>query len=188
MTQTLWRRNPHEACPSIRGGPPHIPWPGLHRGRVGGGVARSQQSPLQGNSPNDRMLRGPDCDRPKRVCAAAFPATPSPPLPRIEGSQKAFFRHGGIYRSDVVSRPKPRKPGGGVPPPVGRPPSPSPRTRRKDRALPIVHDEFRPVIPRSGYLRLSAFICGPYGFSNSANALQSSQAAEIVAPREEFGV
>jgi hypothetical protein len=38
------------------------------------------------------------------------------------------------------------------------------------------------------YLRLSAFICGPYGFSNSANALQSSQAAEIVAPREEFGV
>jgi hypothetical protein len=39
------------------------------------------------------------------------------------------------------------------------------------------------------YLRLSVFICGPYGFfANSANALQSNQAAEIVAPREEFRV
>jgi hypothetical protein len=54
-------------------------------------VARSQQSPLQGNSPNDRMLRGPDCDRPKRVCAAAFPATPSPPPPRIEGTPRRRF-------------------------------------------------------------------------------------------------
>ena len=59
-----------------RGGPPHIPWLGLHSGRVGGGVARSQPSPLQGNSPNDRMLRGPDCDRPKRVCVRCLPCDP----------------------------------------------------------------------------------------------------------------
>jgi hypothetical protein len=29
----------------------------------------------------------------------------------------------------------------------GRPPSPSPRTPRKERALLIVRDEFRPAIP-----------------------------------------
>jgi len=37
------------------------------------------------NSPNDRILRGPDCNRPKRVCADAFPAAPSPRQPGIEG-------------------------------------------------------------------------------------------------------
>ena len=44
-----------------------------------------QRRPVRGNSPNDRIPRGPDCDRPKRVCADAFPATPSPRPPRIEG-------------------------------------------------------------------------------------------------------
>ena len=34
--------------------------------------------PVQGNSPNDRILHGPDCHRYKRVCADPFPATPSP--------------------------------------------------------------------------------------------------------------
>ena len=34
-----------------------------------------------------------------------------------------FFRHGGIYRSDVIGKPKPSQPGLGAPPPVGRPPS-----------------------------------------------------------------
>jgi len=43
-----------------------------------------QRRPVQGNSPNDRMLRGPDCNRPKRVCADVFPATPSSRRPRIE--------------------------------------------------------------------------------------------------------
>jgi hypothetical protein len=53
------------------------------------------------------------------------------------------------------------------------------RLRRK-------HSAFSPdLLPKTAVL--SAFICGPYGFSNSANALQSNQAAEIVAPREEFG-
>jgi hypothetical protein len=34
-----------------------------------------KRRPVQGNSPNDRILRGPDCNRPKRVCADSFPAT-----------------------------------------------------------------------------------------------------------------
>ena len=37
--------------------------------------------------------------------------------------------------------------GGAAPPPVGRRPSPSKRTRREERAPLIVHDEFRPAIP-----------------------------------------
>ena len=47
--------------------------------------------PVQGNSPNDRIPRGPDWDRPKRVCADAFPATPSPWPPRIEGIPRVRF-------------------------------------------------------------------------------------------------
>ena len=50
-----------------------------------------QRCPVQGNSPNDRNLRGPDCYRPKRVCADAFPATPSPQPPRIEGIPRMRF-------------------------------------------------------------------------------------------------
>ena len=41
-----------------------------------------KRRPVQGNSPNDRIQRGPDCYRPKRVCADSFPATPSPRFPR----------------------------------------------------------------------------------------------------------
>jgi hypothetical protein len=40
-----------------------------------------KRRPVQGNSPNDRHLRGPDCHRPKRVCADSFSATPSPQPP-----------------------------------------------------------------------------------------------------------
>jgi hypothetical protein len=40
-----------------------------------------KRRPVRGNSPNDRILRGPDCDRPKRVCADYCPATPSPKPP-----------------------------------------------------------------------------------------------------------
>ena len=50
-----------------------------------------QRRPVRGNSPNVRILRGPDCDRPKRVCADAFPATPSPRLPRIRGIPRMRF-------------------------------------------------------------------------------------------------
>jgi hypothetical protein len=55
-----------------------------------------------------------------------------------------FLRHGGIYRSDVLLRLL--TPGRGSRFPVG--PVPGYRTRRKERALPIVRDEFRPAIPR----------------------------------------
>ena len=50
-----------------------------------------ERRPVPGNSPNDRMLRGPDCNRPKRVCADAFPATLSPRPPRIEGIPRMRF-------------------------------------------------------------------------------------------------
>ena len=78
--------------------------------------------PVQGNSPNDRILRGPDCNRPKRVCADSFPATPQP-LPKTQTiTGRRFPRQGGIYRSDVVL--KTIKDWGRVPPPVGRPRGP----------------------------------------------------------------
>jgi hypothetical protein len=43
-----------------------------------------ERRPIPGNSPNDRILRGPDCNRPKRVCADPFPATPWSRLPETE--------------------------------------------------------------------------------------------------------
>jgi hypothetical protein len=57
-----------------------------------------------------------------------------------------FSRKGGIYRSDVGFKPKPKSkpnPGAGTDrlPLVG--PSPGKRTRREDHALLIVRDEFR---------------------------------------------
>jgi hypothetical protein len=35
-----------------------------------------ERRPVRGNSPDDRILRGPDGNRPKRVCADPFPVTP----------------------------------------------------------------------------------------------------------------
>ena len=49
-----------------------------------------QRRPVRGNSPNDRIPRGPDCDRPRRVCADAFPATPPGPA-RIEAITSRRF-------------------------------------------------------------------------------------------------
>src|SRR5215468_8697562 len=57
-----------------------------------------ERRPVPGNSPNDRLLRGPDCNRHKRACADPFPTTPWPRLPKnqmIFGMR--FLRHGGIY-------------------------------------------------------------------------------------------
>jgi len=51
-----------------------------------------KRRPVQGNSPNDRILRGPDCNRPKRVCADSFPATPLLPLPRERQAPGMRFR------------------------------------------------------------------------------------------------
>ena len=91
-----------------------------------------KRRPLQGNSPDDRMLR-PDCDRLKRACADSFPTTPSPPLPKIANIPgRRFQRHHGIYRSDQA-RPIIRD-WGRVPPPVGRPRSPA--KRRAGRSAP----------------------------------------------------
>jgi hypothetical protein len=53
-----------------------------------------KRRPVQGNSPNDRILRGPDCNRPKRVCTDSFPATLFPQPPRIEDTPGLrFSRH-----------------------------------------------------------------------------------------------
>ena len=53
-----------------------------------------KRRPVQGNSPNDRILRGPDCNRPKRVCADSFPATLFPQPPRIDKTPGVrFSRH-----------------------------------------------------------------------------------------------
>jgi hypothetical protein len=42
-----------------------------------------KRRPVQGNSQNDRILHGPDCNRHKRVYADSFPATPLPQIPGI---------------------------------------------------------------------------------------------------------
>jgi hypothetical protein len=53
-----------------------------------------KRRPIQGNSPDDRILRGPGCDRPRKVCADSFPVTPLPDTPetqRLPGMR--FCRH-----------------------------------------------------------------------------------------------
>jgi len=62
-----------------------------------------------------------------------------------------FFRHGGIYRSDVVpnqNQNHPQFPRWGASRWSAR--NRGGRARLLYRALLIVHDEFRPAIPRSG--------------------------------------
>lgn len=88
----------------------------------------AKRRPVPGNSPNDRMLRGPDCNRPKRVCTDFFPATPwlqPPGLCPIPGMR--FLRH--AESIGPMWSLKPAKTGAGVPPPVGRP-----RAQLKERA------------------------------------------------------
>ncbi len=54
----------------------------------------AKRRPIQGNSPDDRILRGPDCNRPKRACADSFPVTPPPDCPEKEQLPGVrFFRH-----------------------------------------------------------------------------------------------
>jgi len=90
---------------------------------------RRQRRPIPGNPASDRMRRGPDCNRHSRVCADAstpFTGLPRRYLPTAIGMR--FRRHDGIYRSDVVSTPKPN-PGNGTNclPPIG------PATQVKER-------------------------------------------------------
>ena len=57
-----------------------------------------ERRPIPGSSPNDRLLRGPDCNHPKRACADPFPTTLWPRLPKTQKiSGMRFLRHGGIY-------------------------------------------------------------------------------------------
>jgi hypothetical protein len=51
-----------------------------------------KRRPIPGNSPNDRILRGPDCNRPKRVCANPFSATPPLRLPEEQQLPGMRFR------------------------------------------------------------------------------------------------
>ena len=80
--------------------------------------------PIQGNSPNDRIRRGPDCHRHKRVCVDFFPTTPLPLLPEfLQFSGMRFFRQGESIGPMWSSQSL--KAGAGVPPPVGRRRSPA---------------------------------------------------------------
>jgi hypothetical protein len=62
---------------------------------------KANSRPVQGNSPNDRIRRGPGCHRHRRVCVHFFPAAAWPRILGIpESSRSAFFRHPGIFRPD----------------------------------------------------------------------------------------
>jgi len=101
---------------------------GLGRG------AKPKGRPVQGNSPDDRIPRGPGCNRPKRVCADFFPAC-SFALPTIlRALRMRFFRHRGIYLVRCGFKVKTKPWGGAVPPPAGRPRAQVQRTRREDHA------------------------------------------------------
>ena len=96
--------------------------PGLRSQRLVKGALYRET--LQTTGRTTRVLH-----RPKRVCVdhqSVNPVTRAGSrrqrahYPPSRGSLiLAFFRHDGIYRSDVVG--KPLEPGAGVPPPVGRP-------------------------------------------------------------------
>jgi hypothetical protein len=91
--------------------------------------------PIPGNSPNDRQLRGPGCNRPKRVCADASPPTRSPQsIPMairmrfLRALRNLPVRYGVLLSTQTRA--------GASPPANGS--HPGPRTRREDRALLIV--------------------------------------------------
>ena len=88
---------------------------GLGRG------AKPKGRPVPGNAPDDRMLRGPGCNRPKSVCADFFPACSFALLTILRARRMRFSRHPGIYlvRCGFKIKTKPR--GGTVSPPDGRP-------------------------------------------------------------------
>jgi hypothetical protein len=77
-----------------------------------------ERRPVRGSPPNDRMRRGPDCNRLRRTCADPFSATPWPRLPETQRTSGMRF----LRQAESIG---PMKPEGGTPPPVGRRPSPS---------------------------------------------------------------
>src|ERR1017187_5197577 len=67
-----------------------------------------KRRPIQGNSPDDRILRGPDCNRPKRVYADSFPATPWPTFPKTHKTPgRRFLRHAESIGPMCSSNPRP---------------------------------------------------------------------------------
>jgi len=76
----------------------------------------AESRPIPGNPPNDRILRGPDCHRHKRVCVDLFP-----PL-RCRSSQErsGFPRMRLSGMAESIGPMWPLQAGAGVPPPVGR--------------------------------------------------------------------
>ena len=107
--------------------------------------------PIQGNSPHDRPVSRGTSSSSRRICDDPFPATPLPPRYTIRGPQFAFFRHGGIYRSDVGSKPKVKpkhlKPGRGRAASRWSAPAQVKERVGRNHAPLIVRDEFRPAIP-----------------------------------------
>ena len=97
--------------------------------------AKPKGRPVQGNPPDDRIPRGPDFYRPKRVCADLFPACSCAFSNHPAGPQDAFFKAYGIYQPDVGFFENPTWPG--ELPPASRS-RPGPRTRREDHAPLIV--------------------------------------------------
>jgi hypothetical protein len=68
----------------------------------------AKRRPVQGNSPNNRILHGPDCNHPKRVCADSFPATPLPQLPKIQKtSGRRFLRQAESIAPMCSANPRP---------------------------------------------------------------------------------
>jgi len=100
-----------------------------------GSGAKPKGRPLQGNSPDDRIPRGPGLPRLKRVCADFFPACSFAQLTILRAPRMRFFRHRGIYRSDRGSFKN--QTWAGALPPAGNS-YPGSRTRREDHALLIV--------------------------------------------------
>jgi len=97
--------------------------------------AKPKGRPVQGNPPDDRIPRGPDLYRPKRVCADLFPACSCAFSNHPAGPQDAFFKAYGIYQPDVGFFENPTW--AGELPPASRS-RPGPRTRREDHAPLIV--------------------------------------------------
>ena len=106
-----------------------------HDGAPGPRRRSGARRPVQGNSPDDRLLRGPDCHRPERVYAEqdSRPAPLACSIPGAPGMR--FLRQDGIFQSDMgLVLPKPELECR-LPPAA---PNSDPRTRREDHALPIV--------------------------------------------------
>jgi hypothetical protein len=94
--------------------------------------AKPKGRPAQGNSPDDRIPRGPDCHRLKRVCADLLSACAFARLHDPAGPQDAFSQACGIYLVRCSSNFKTNLRAGTVLPPAGRSRAQRKETRRED--------------------------------------------------------